>query len=138
VLSTGDIKTARPTSIITSSSPATSRVKATPAQFHFHTHSEHIISGAEFALELHIVHFIKKDQLPACGDAGCPVVLGVMLALTNDESKVSPELRKIINAMPLDEGSSDQITGTLDLNALLPANRTYVTYEGSLTAPPCT
>jgi carbonic anhydrase len=82
----------------------TARVSATPAQFHFHTHSEHIISGAEYALELHIVHFIKKDQLPACGDAACPVVLGVMLALTNDESKVSPELRKIINAMQLDEG----------------------------------
>jgi carbonic anhydrase len=95
-------------------------------------------AGAEYALEMHIVHFVKNDQLPACGAKGCPVVLGVMLALTNDESKVSPELRKIINAMPLNEGESAAIEGTLDVEALLPSNRTYVTYEGSLTAPPCT
>jgi carbonic anhydrase len=113
-------------------------VKATPAQFHFHTHSEHVVAGAEYALEMHIVHVIKGDQLPACGDKGCPVVLGIMFALTNDESKVSPELRKIIDAMPLNEGDSNTIQGTIDVNALLPSNRTYVTYEGSLTAPPCT
>jgi hypothetical protein len=27
---------------------------------------------------------------------------------------------------------------TLDFNTLLPANRSYVTYAGSLTTPPCT
>jgi hypothetical protein len=27
---------------------------------------------------------------------------------------------------------------TLDFHALLPANRSYVTYAGSLTTPPCT
>ncbi|WIA22790.1 hypothetical protein OEZ86_009742 [Tetradesmus obliquus] len=134
----GDINTAKATSIITSSDAVKGRVKATPAQFHFHSHSEHIVSGAEYALEMHIVHFVKKDQLPACGDAGCPVVLGVMLALTNDENLVTPELRKIIEAMPLNEGETAAIPGSIDVNALLPANRTYVTYEGSLTAPPCT
>jgi carbonic anhydrase len=87
---------------------------------------------------MHIVHFVKGDQLPACGEKGCPVVLGVMFALTNDESKVSPELRTIINAMPLDEGKNNTIQGTINVDALLPANRTYVTYEGSLTTPPCT
>jgi carbonic anhydrase len=97
-----------------------------------------MLAGASYALEMHIVHFVKGDQLPACGDAGCPVVLGVMLDLTNVESAVSPELRKIINAMPLDEGNNNTIRGTINVNALLPANRTYVTYEGSLTTPPCT
>uniref|UniRef100_A0A383WA83 Carbonic anhydrase n=1 Tax=Tetradesmus obliquus TaxID=3088 RepID=A0A383WA83_TETOB len=134
----GDKKTATPTSIVSSSAPVSGSVEATPAQFHFHSHSEHVLAGAEYALEMHIVHFIKGDQLPACGTKGCPVVLGVMLALTNDESKVSPELRRIIEAMPLNEGDSATIKGDLNVNALLPANRTYVTYEGSLTAPPCT
>jgi carbonic anhydrase len=96
------------------------------------------VAGANYALEMHIVHFIKGDQLPACGDKGCPVVLGIMLALTNDESKVSPELRKIFNAMPLNEGDNSTIQGTIDVDALLPSNLTYATYEGSLTAPPCT
>lgn len=80
-------------------------------------------------MEMHVVHFVKKDQLPACGVAGCPVVLGVMLALTNDESKVTPELRKVIEAMPLNEGRNATIQGALDVNALLPKDRSYFTYE---------
>ncbi|KAF6265509.1 alpha carbonic anhydrase [Scenedesmus sp. NREL 46B-D3] len=134
----GDKNSAVPTSIISGGSDSvTDRVKAIPAQFHFHTHSEHVVAGAEYAMEMHIVHFVKSDQLPACADPGCPVVLGVMLAQTDDESKVSPELRKIIDAMPLYQGKTNTIEGTVDLGALLPQNRTYVTYEGSLTTPPC-
>jgi carbonic anhydrase len=134
----GDKKTAKSTSIVSSTAPVSGSVKATPAQFHFHSHSEHIVAGAEYALEMHIVHFVKGDQLPACGEKGCPIVLGVMIGLTNDEAEVNPALRKIISAMPLHEGSSNTINGILDVNVLLPRNRTYVTYEGSLTAPPCT
>jgi carbonic anhydrase len=80
-------------------------------------------------MEMHIVHFIKKDQLPACGDAGCPVVLGVMIGLTTNESLVSPELRKVIEAMPLNEGKNATINGKLNVNGLLPKNRKYFTYE---------
>lgn len=93
--------------------------------------------GMEAPLELHIVHFIKKDQLPACGDPGCPVVLGAMVALTDKESDVTPELRRVIEAMPLNEGGVGKVTGDLDVNKLLPTDRAYFTYEGSLTTPPC-
>lgn len=89
-------------------------------------------------MEMHIVHFIKSDQLPACTGKGCPVVLGVMLALTDNEAEVKPQLRALINAMPLNEGAVGTIPGDLDVNALLPADRSYFTYEGSLTTPPCT
>jgi hypothetical protein len=47
------------------------------------------MSGAEYPLEMHIVHFIKPDQLPSCPKTGCPAVVGVMLALTDVESEVS-------------------------------------------------
>lgn len=94
--------------------------------------------GAEYPLELHIVHFIKPDQLPACPQRGCPVVLGVLLALTDKESEVNPELRKLVQAMPLQEGATGNVAGNVNLNNLLPADRSYFTYEGSLTPPPCT
>lgn len=74
-------------------------------------------------------HFIAKDQLPACGDAGCPAVLGIMLELTMDESEVKPELRRIIEAMPLIEKQSATINGSLNLNNIIPDNRTYFVYE---------
>lgn len=98
-------------------------------------------AGAVFPLEMHIVHFILPDQLPACGQIkgfpGCPVVLGIMFALTDNEDDVKPELRRLVEAMPRTEGRNATIAGELDVGALLPDNRTYMTYEGSLTTPPC-
>jgi hypothetical protein len=44
---------------------------------------------------MHIVHFIKKDQLAVCGDAGCPVVLGIFMALTENEDEVRMRLFSI-------------------------------------------
>jgi hypothetical protein len=35
------------------------------------------------------VHFIKTDQLPSCAKTGCPVVVGVVLALTDSKREVS-------------------------------------------------
>ncbi|KAF6265507.1 alpha carbonic anhydrase [Scenedesmus sp. NREL 46B-D3] len=129
----GDTSTATGTSVVAKNSKnnaeGISFVKATPAQFHFHTRSEHIVAGTVYPMEMHIVHFIKSDQLPACGDPGCPVVLGLLIALTNDESKVSPTLRRIINAMPLNEGENNTISGSINIDSLLPSKRTYLTYE---------
>jgi hypothetical protein len=41
---------------------------------------------------MHIVHFIKEDQLAGCGDAGCPVVLGIFMALTENEDEVRADI----------------------------------------------
>lgn len=65
-------------------------------------------------------------------------MLGVLLALTDKESEVNPELRKLVQAMPLQEGATGNVAGNVNLNNLLPADRSYFTYEGSLTPPPCT
>lgn len=52
--------------------------------------------------------------------------------------QVKPELRKLIEAMPLNEGLTSNMTGAFNVGALLPEERSYFTYEGSLTTPPCT
>lgn len=61
-----------------------------------------------------------------------------MLALTDNEAEVKPELRRLIEAMPLNEGQSATYPGDINIGALLPDDMTYLTYEGSLTTPPCT
>ncbi|GLC52736.1 hypothetical protein PLESTB_000662400 [Pleodorina starrii] len=70
-----------------------------------------------FPLEMHIVH--RVTGLPACDAAGgCFMVTGVLFELGSGGD--NPLLEAIWEAMPLREGA-----------------RNYVTYEGSLTTPPC-
>jgi len=38
-------------------------VKATPAQFHFHSTSEHVVSGTSFTLTMDVI-FMKLPPLP--------------------------------------------------------------------------
>lgn len=58
-----------------------------------------------------------------------------MLALTDNEAEVKPELRKIMNSLPTTEGNNATIEGQLSLGNLLPADSSYWTYQGSLTTP---
>eukprot|EP00878_Enallax_costatus_P039597 GHUV01045449.1.p1 GENE.GHUV01045449.1~~GHUV01045449.1.p1 ORF type:complete len:157 (-),score=27.86 GHUV01045449.1:132-602(-) len=125
------------TSFVTGSGPVTGLVTATPAQFHFHTHSEHYQDGITHPLEMHIVHFIKPDQLPACGSPGCPVVLGFLFELTNDLAAVKPEIQAVINAAPLFENTTTTVPGNINVGNLLPSDQSHYVYEGSLTTPPC-
>ena len=41
------------------------------------------------------------------------------------------------NNLPLEKGSEVSVRGDIDMNHLLPADRRYYTYMGSLTTPPC-
>ncbi|EFJ47770.1 hypothetical protein VOLCADRAFT_109791 [Volvox carteri f. nagariensis] len=111
-------------------------VKATPLQFHFHTVSEHLVGGKHYPLELHIVH--RVTDLPAC-TAGCFSVTGVLFELTQSED--NPFLEAIWAALPMREGAINYLPPDAEvrLEELLPppSSREYVTYEGSLTTPPC-
>jgi carbonic anhydrase len=96
--------------------------KYTLQRFHFHRPSEHLIGGKSFAMEAHFVHR---------SDAGAAVI-GVMM----QPGKSNPAFAKIVATMPTAEGPPVKSDPGVDPNALLPAKRNYVTYEGSLTTPP--
>ncbi|KXZ50480.1 hypothetical protein GPECTOR_16g655 [Gonium pectorale] len=112
-------------------------VKATPLQFHFHATSEHLIGGKIYPLELHIVH--RVTDLPACA-SGCFTVTGIMFELTTagDDNAF---LKPILDNAPVREGTMNYLPAgdEIELGNLLPAptERDYITYEGSLTTPPC-
>jgi len=95
-------------------------------QFHLHSLSEHTLSGAHTAMEMHLVH---KDA------AGRTAVVGVMIA----EGAHNPAYEAILAHMPAEEGESETISGvTVNAADLLPAEQSYYRYNGSLTTPPCT
>ena len=93
-------------------------------QFHFHRPSEERINGRQFDMVAHLVHKDAEGRL---------AVVAVLLERGQDQALV----QTIWNNLPLEKGDALPAPGQLDLNQLLPENRAYYTYMGSLTTPPC-
>jgi carbonic anhydrase len=98
----------------------------TLAQFHFHSPSEHTVDGVSYPMEAHLVHVDA---------AGKPVaVVGVLIK----SGKENVGLSKAFQALPAKSGDKAAPAGAMiDAHALLPADKTFYTYAGSLTTPPC-
>lgn len=94
------------------------------AQFHFHSPAEHTIDRRAYPAELHFVHRNSAGQL---------AVLGVFI----EEGSENEALAALLAATPTGEGDELATHVTADLLALLPSDRTYFAYAGSLTTPPC-
>jgi carbonic anhydrase len=92
-------------------------------QFHFHTPSEEKIDGKAYPMEAHFVHKDAEGHL---------AVVAVMLK----EGSKNKALEKIFGALPAAEDGKHAL-GALDPAALLPSERGYYAYTGSLTTPPC-
>ena len=93
-------------------------------QFHFHRPSEERINGRLFDMVAHLVHKDVEGRL---------AVVAVLL----DRGNAQPLVQAIWNNLPLEKGDEVIARLPLDLNNLLPTERSYYTYMGSLTTPPC-
>ncbi|HUO34455.1 MAG TPA: carbonic anhydrase [Candidatus Acidoferrum sp.] len=95
-------------------------------QFHFHHPSEEEINGKRFDLAAHLVH---KDA------QGHFAVLTVLF----QSGQTNPFLALLWKNVPKETGK-EVANKKINLNVadLLPANRRYYAFTGSLTAPPCT
>jgi len=95
-------------------------------QFHLHSLSEHTLAGGHAPMELHLVH---KDAV------GHTAVLGVMIV----EGAPNPAYEAILSHLPAEEGQHQAFPEVVvNAGALLPVERSYYRYAGSLTTPPCT
>jgi carbonic anhydrase len=95
-------------------------------QFHFHTPGGDRIAGEEFPMAAHLLHKSPSGQLLA---------LVVLFKLGAE----NPALAALWPRIPAQADGDHVVAGaTANARDLLPENRAYYRYEGSLTASPCT
>ncbi|MHC8290080.1 carbonic anhydrase [Pseudomonas sp. XS1P51] len=92
-------------------------------QMHFHTPGEEKIKGRTYPLNAHLVHRNTGGEL-------------AVVALLFEEGAHNPVLEPILAAMPKEAGGVATLD-TLNVADLLPTTRSYYSYTGSLTTPPC-
>ena len=93
-------------------------------QFHFHRPSEERIDGRQFDMVAHLVHKDPEGRL---------AVVAVLL----ERGSAHAVVQQVWNNLPLEKGEQLDARMPIDLSALLPADKRYYTYMGSLTTPPC-
>jgi carbonic anhydrase len=93
-------------------------------QFHFHRPSEERVNGRQYDMSVHLVHKDPEGRL---------AVVGLLL----ERGAAQQVVQSVWNNLPLEKGEEQITDDVVDLNHLLPAERGYYTYMGSLTTPPC-
>jgi carbonic anhydrase len=94
-------------------------------QVHFHSPSENTIHGKIFPLEAHFVHADSKGNL-------------TVLAVMYTEGKANLGLAKLWGQMSKEVSEPVALKNRVTASELIPENRSYYRYSGSLTTPPCT
>lgn len=94
-------------------------------QCHFHAPSENSIEGKSFPMEGHCVHASADGKL---------AVVSIMYEI----GAGSKGIGNLWATMPQHKGDEHKINATVNALDLMPANKDYYRFNGSLTTPPCT
>ena len=95
--------------------------------FDFHHPAEEVVNGKLTDMDVHLVHKSADGKL-------------AVLAVRFSENRGEPNatLATLWQHLPTTPGATDKVTDMVNPGGLLPGDRGYWTYMGSLTAPPCT
>ena len=95
-------------------------------QFHFHRPSEERINGKGYEMSVHLVHADQEGKV---------AVVAVLLQQGED----NPLVHELWNDLPKEKEKEEFLNNVrIDAARILPADRAYYTFPGSLTTPPCT
>jgi carbonic anhydrase len=94
-------------------------------QYSFHSPGEHYINGRAYPLEVQFFHVDGKGRV---------VAVSVMFEL----GKENKALDEIWDVVPRHSGDRFLFHSTVLASDLLPRDKSYYRYEGSLNTPPCT
>ena len=94
-------------------------------QYHFHSPSEHTVSRKRFPMEMHLVHQSADKKL---------AVVGVFI----EEGEQNAAFDPVWANLPTQKSVETHLEHlTVNVDDLLPKNRSTYRYDGSLTTPPC-
>ncbi len=93
-------------------------------QLHFHESSEHTINGIRYPIEIHLVHVSSDNKIAVVG------ILGY-------EGDASQQFSYLTHFLPLKPKETQFVHHKFNLSDILPKQKDYYTYSGSLTTPPC-
>ncbi|MGD2015446.1 MAG: carbonic anhydrase family protein [Desulfobacterales bacterium] len=93
-------------------------------QYHFHAPSENHINGKSYPMEAHLVHVDQNKNL---------AVIAVMF----EEGQANQSLADVWSHMPEKGGERRSLPSAISAEGILPSNRDYYRFNGSLTTPPC-
>ena len=94
-------------------------------QFHFHHPSEEKINGKSFEMVAHLVHKNAEGNL-------------AVVAVLIKKGQANKFIDTLWAHLPKEEGKEEAVANVnIDASELLPSQRGYYTFTGSLTTPPC-
>jgi carbonic anhydrase len=96
-------------------------------QFHFHHPSEEAVNGKLTEMVVHLVHKSADGKTAV-----------VAVRLKQDLDKPNGVLAALWPHLPQKAGATEKVADEINAGGLLPVDRGYWTYMGSLTVPPCT
>lgn len=92
-------------------------------QVHFHSQSEHTIDGEHSPLEAHFVHKAEDGRL-------------AVVAVLFDLGEENQDFQVILDNFKPEDSLQKEDAIDININGLLPENKGYYHYLGSLTTPP--
>jgi carbonic anhydrase len=96
-------------------------------EYDFHHPSEEAVKGKLTDMEVHLLHRSADGKLAV-----------VAVRLNEDAGNPNAVLATLWPHLPMKAGASEKVTEMVNPGGLLPADRGYWSYLGSLTTPPCT